>query len=96
MELAGLKDMAVRPCVHTVGIIIALPSLWPKREGKMYQPTQEEKELIIVSLGNSLADPEQSDIHQHVADLYDKLRVGWSRHGDHHTADEIIAIRGKN
>ena len=56
--------------------------------------TQEERELIIVSLGNSLSDPEQSDIHPEIANLYDKLRVKWSRHNDHHSAKEIIGIRG--
>ncbi len=55
--------------------------------------TQEEKELIIVSLGNSLADPEQTDIQDHIAKLYDRVRLGWSRHGDYHTSQEIICMR---
>lgn len=60
----------------------------------MKELNQAEKELIIVSLGNSLADPEQSDIHPDIADLYDKLRLGWSRHSDLHSAKEIIDISG--
>ena len=56
--------------------------------------TQAEKELIIVSLGNSLADPEQSFIHLDTADLYEKLRLGWARHSDYHTAKEIIDMHG--
>ncbi len=56
--------------------------------------SQAEKELIIVCLGNSLADPEQSDTHPYVADLYDKLRIDWSRHNDHHSASEIAAMKG--
>ncbi len=58
------------------------------------QLSQADKELIIVSLGNSLADPEQSDIHTDIANLYDKVRLGWSVHTDHHTAREIINMDG--
>jgi len=57
--------------------------------------TQDEKELIIVALGNSLADPEQSDIHPDVAGLYEKLRLGWlADPTGWHTAKEIIDIAG--
>ena len=57
--------------------------------------TQVEKELIIVSLGNSLADPEQSDVHCEVADLYEKLRLSWlADPTGYHTAKEIIDIAG--
>ena len=61
----------------------------------MIELTQQEKELIIVCLGNSLADPEQSDVHPNVADLYEKLRLGWlANPAGHHTAKEIIDIAG--
>lgn len=32
------------------------------------------------------------DIHEYAAPLYDKLRMKWSKHTDHHTAEEIRNI----
>ena len=58
----------------------------------MQELNQEEKELIIVCLGNSLADPEQQDIHKYIPELYDRLQAEWGT--TYHTAQEIIAIRG--
>ncbi len=55
---------------------------------------QEEKELIIVALGNSLADNEQECVHPEVIHLYEKLRLGWLLNPtEYHTAEEIITIR---
>ena len=57
--------------------------------------TQIEKELVITSLGNSLQDIEQSDIHPDVADLYDKLRLEWlADPSGYHSAKEIIDNSG--
>lgn len=53
--------------------------------------SQEEKELIIVALGNSLADPEQEDIHEFIPELYDRLQNEWGT--TYHSSQEIIAIR---
>ena len=55
--------------------------------------TQTEKELIIVVLSNALSEPKDSDIHPAIAELYDKLRLGWASYTDYHTAKEIIDIR---
>ena len=60
----------------------------------MSELNQSEKELIIISLGNSLSDHKQSDIHHYVADLYERLILRWSEHTDHHTAKEIIEMHG--
>jgi len=43
----------------------------------MSELTQEEKELILVCLGNSLNDSEQECIWDDVKVLYDKLRTEW-------------------
>ena len=60
----------------------------------MVELNQAEKELIITSLGNSIADHEQSDIHSYCADLYEKLRLGWlADPAGYYTAKEIIDIR---
>lgn len=60
----------------------------------MAELNQEEKELILVALSNSLADPEQSDIHKYVTELYEKLRLSWlTDPTGYHTASEIEQIR---
>ena len=57
----------------------------------MTELTQKEKELVLVCLGCSIADPEQSDIHAEVSNLYDRLRLGWLASPDsYHTAKEIM------
>ena len=43
----------------------------------MPELTQEEKELILVCLGNLLNDSEQDCIWNDVKVLYDKLRTEW-------------------
>lgn len=40
--------------------------------------TQEEKELICVSLANSVHDPEQVDIHGDCFRLYHRLQTEWN------------------
>lgn len=60
----------------------------------MLELNQKEKELILVSLGNSLVDLEQSDTHKYIIDLYEKLRLSWmTGPASYHSAQEIIAIR---
>lgn len=39
--------------------------------------TPEEKELIIVCLLNSIADPEQEPMRENVIALYNKLKPVW-------------------
>lgn len=59
----------------------------------MEELTQEEKELILVSLGNSLADPEQIDIHEYVTELYENLRWEWLPiPSSYHSAREISML----
>ncbi len=57
----------------------------------MIELTQEEKELILVCLGNSLNDTEQECIWSDVKVLYDKLRTEW--HPDAETSESIIQTR---
>lgn len=56
--------------------------------------TQEEKELIIVCIGNSISDNETDpDFKVNAIKLYDELRQEWlADPSSYHTAKEIIDI----
>lgn len=43
----------------------------------MPELTQEEKELIVVSLANSVDDPDQGAIHEDARRLHNKLVEAW-------------------
>ena len=53
--------------------------------------SQEEKELMLVCLGNSLNDTEQDCIWDDVKVLYDRLRTEW--HPAAETSESIIQTR---
>lgn len=53
--------------------------------------SQEEKELMLVCLGNSLNDAEQDCIWDDIKVLYDRLRTEW--HPAAETSESIIQTR---